>query len=163
PQVQAIVRSFELLREQAPSRPEAQAVFDTFVRPAYPNADFGLFANVLTRWGRMIHAPAGGARVRPFPQSLLQQLLTAFRLFQGPPDDGAMQDIGVFSKIMQDVEAVYLSVDSVSRFREILNFLSNVAESGYDSSTAEVLQRPDAVTVSTVHKMKGLEFPVVCI
>jgi DNA helicase II / ATP-dependent DNA helicase PcrA len=72
-----------------------------------------------------------------------------------------MQDIGLFSRMMQDVETVYLSIDTASRFQEILNFLQNVAESGYDTSTDDVLRRPDAVTVSTVHKMKGLEFLVV--
>ena len=53
------------------------------------------------------------------------------------------------------------SVSSAQRFQEILNFLANVADSGYDTSTDEVLRRPDTVTVSTVHKVKGLEFPVV--
>ena len=72
-----------------------------------------------------------------------------------------MHDIGVFSRIIQDVEAVYLSIDSSRRFKDILNFLHNVAESGYDSSTTEILHRPDSVTVSTIHKIKGLEFPVV--
>jgi DNA helicase-2/ATP-dependent DNA helicase PcrA len=74
-----------------------------------------------------------------------------------------MEDLGVFSRILQDVETVYLSVDTRGRFQEVLNFLNNIAETGYDSSTQDVLLRPDAVTVSTVHKMKGLEFPVVFI
>src|SRR5262249_40409825 len=38
-----------------------------------------------------------------------------------------------------------------------------VAADGYDTSSTELVLRPDAVTVSTVHKMKGLEFPVVFI
>jgi DNA helicase-2/ATP-dependent DNA helicase PcrA len=72
-----------------------------------------------------------------------------------------MLDLGMFSRVIQDVESVYLSVDSAGRFRELLNFLANVADRGYSPGTDEVLRRPDAVTVSTVHKMKGLEFPVV--
>lgn len=63
--------------------------------------------------------------------------------------------------MIQDVETVYLSIDSAERFQDILNFIQNVAEVGYESSTEDVLRRPDAVTVSTVHKAKGLEFPVV--
>ena len=47
------------------------------------------------------------------------------------------------------------------RFFEVLNFLQNAADTGYDVSTDDILQRPDTVTVSTVHKMKGLEFPCV--
>ena len=60
-----------------------------------------------------------------------------------------------------DVETVYMSVDSKGRFSELLNFLSNAAETGYDVSTDDLIQRPDAVTIATVHKMKGLEFPCV--
>ena len=62
-----------------------------------------------------------------------------------------------------DVETVYLSVDSHQRFSQVLNFLQNAADTGYDVSTDDLIQRPDAVTVSTVHKMKGLEFPCVFI
>ena len=72
-----------------------------------------------------------------------------------------MLDLGMFSRIMQDVESVYVSVDSERRFSDILNFLSNVADAGYSAGTDEVLPRPDVVTVSTVHKVKGLEYPVV--
>lgn len=72
-----------------------------------------------------------------------------------------MLDLGMFSQIMQDVESVYLSIDSRQRFDSILNFLSNVAESGYSAGQDEILRSPDEVTVSTIHKAKGLEFPVV--
>ncbi len=77
-----------------------------------------------------------------------------------PPDAGVMADLGVFSRILQDAETVYVSIDSSRRFTELLNFLQNVAEDGYDLQT-ELMARPDAVTVATVHKMKGLEFPAV--
>ena len=73
------------------------------------------------------------------------------------------QDLGVFSKIILDIEKVYVSIDSPVRYREILNFLSNVAETGYDVSTLDIVAKPDAVTISTIHKMKGLEYPVVFI
>jgi len=61
------------------------------------------------------------------------------------------------------VEKVFVSIDSRARFQSMLNFLSNIAESGYDSSQVELMNRPNAVTVSTIHKMKGLEYPVVFI
>ena len=56
---------------------------------------------------------------------------------------------------------MFPSVDSTPRFNSILNFLNQVAESGYNTSSSHILQRPDAITVTTVHQMKGLEFPVV--
>jgi DNA helicase-2/ATP-dependent DNA helicase PcrA len=115
----------------------------------------------MSEWGRLIHTPPGGTRRRVYPQRLLQDLLNAFALPETNLDDGMLHDIGVFSRILQDVETVYLSIDSARRFDELLNFLQNVAQTGYDAATDDILRRPDAVTVATVHKVKGLEFPVV--
>jgi len=160
-QVQVLRDTFELLRDASPTRTQAQTHFNDHILLAFPNGDFKTFAQVLTTWGRQIHLPVSGPRRRVYPQQLVHDLLEAFNIADTNFDDGVMQDIGIFSRMMQDVETVYLSIDSTGRFHEILNFLQNVAETGYDTSTADVLRRPDAVTVSTVHKMKGLEFPVV--
>ena len=161
PQVGVLRATFELLRDGTPSRWSASEHFDEIVVPHFPKADFNSFAGVLTDWGRRIHAPLGGARQRLFPQQLVHELLDAFGIRDAGLPEEIMLDLGMFSRIMQDVESVYVSVDSDRRFSEILNFLSNVAESGYSAGTDEVLLRPDAVTVSTVHKVKGLEYPVV--
>jgi DNA helicase-2/ATP-dependent DNA helicase PcrA len=160
-QVQVMRETFELLRDRSPTRAEAQPHFDSRVLPAFANANFNAFGQVLAKWGRDIHLPQGGPRRRVYPQQLVHDLLESFQLAETRFDDGVMQDIGIFSRIIQDVETVYLSIDSAQRFQEILNFLQNVADTGYDTSTTGVLRRPDAVTISTVHKMKGLEFPVV--
>jgi DNA helicase-2/ATP-dependent DNA helicase PcrA len=161
PQVFALRESFELLRAGSPTRVEARARFDQVVVPAYPHASFNEFVRVLSYWGQLIHAPIGGPRRRVYPQQLVHDLLGAFRLAHTALPDGVLREIGLFSRMLQDVEAVYMSIDSTQRFRDILNFLQNVAETGYDISTDDLLRRPDAVTVSTVHKAKGLEFPVV--
>lgn len=161
PQVAVLRGAFGMLRNGTPDRNTAQSFFNTRIVPAYPNADFTRFASVLSEWGRRIHRPPDGPRIRLYPQGLVHELLAALGLPRTNFDPGTMQDIGIFSRIMQDVESVYLSIDSDRRFSEILNFLENVAENGYDTETGEVLLRPDVVTVSTVHKMKGLEFPVV--
>ena len=161
PHVAVLRETFELLRDGNPSRADCQALFNSQIRPLFPRARFNDFAQYMAEWGRRIHTPQGGARRRVYPQQLLQDVLFAFGLPETDLDDGMMHDIGVFSRILQDVETVYLSVDSVTRFREVLNFLQNVAETGYDAATSDILRRPDAVTVATIHKVKGLEFPVV--
>ena len=161
PQVNVLRETFELLRDGTPSRWSAREHFDDIVVAHFPRADFDSLTAVLSDWGRRIHAPVGGARQRLLPQRLVHELLDAFRIRDSELSEEIMLDLGMFSRIMQDVESVYVSVDSDRRFSEILNFLSNVAESGYSAGTDEVLRRPDAVTVSTVHKVKGLEFPVV--
>ena len=163
PQVEALRETFELLRHGQPSRPQVQEHFGRVVAARFPSADFDQLTAVLTDWGRRIHTPAGGVRQRLYPQILVHELLSAFGIRGNELPEEVMLDLGMFSRIIQDVESVYLSVDSVGRFRELLNFLANVADRGYSPGTDEVLRRPDAVTVSTVHKMKGLEFPVVFI
>ncbi len=163
PHVAVLRDTFELLRAGNPSRGDARAHFDNNVVPLFPRARFDDFARVLAEWGRLIHTPPGGTRRRVYPQLLLQDLLNSFALPETHFDDGMMHDLGVFSRILQDVETVYLSIDSARRFEELLNFLQNVAENGYDAATEDILRRPDAVTVATVHKVKGLEFPVVFI
>ena len=161
PQTDVLRRTFELLRNGNPSRDDVEQHYADYVLPVFPNSDVESLFATLADWGRRIHAPVGGVRQRLYPQQLVHSLLDAFSIADSGLHETEWQDIGVFSRIMQDVESVYLSIDSSERFREILNFLGNVADSGYDASVVDVLQRPDAVTVSTVHKMKGLEFPVV--
>ncbi len=163
PHVQLLRSAFDLFRDGQPDRDAVRTFFDDEVVLIFPHADFNLLTNVFTTWGRDIHAPVktGSPRRRIYPQNLVFDLLEAFGVSQTSLDDAILQDIGVFSRIIQDVEAVYPSVDSTGRFNSILNFLSVVAEAGYDTSSSDIVQRPDAVTVATVHKMKGLEFPVV--
>jgi DNA helicase-2/ATP-dependent DNA helicase PcrA len=162
PQVSVLRDTFELLRDRSPDRNAARSHFDNVVLPVFPNAVFDDFASVLADWGRQIHTPvAAGARRRVYPQRLVHELLNAFGITRTAFDAGIMQDIGAFSRMLQDVEAVYMSIDSTGRFQSILNFMQNIAEAGYNTGTDDVLRRPDAVTVSTVHKVKGLEFPVV--
>ncbi|MDE0665978.1 MAG: ATP-dependent DNA helicase [Acidimicrobiaceae bacterium] len=161
PQVEVLRTTFELLGEGSPDRPTALAHFNDAVVPLFPHADFGQFAAVLADWGRRIHAPMGGVRQRLYPQALVHELLDAFGVRKADLPEEVMLDLGMFSRIMQDVESVYMSVDSQQRFVEVLRFLRHVADTGYSAGTDEVLRRPDAVTVSTVHKMKGLEFPAV--
>ncbi|HEU0142198.1 MAG TPA: ATP-dependent DNA helicase [Bryobacteraceae bacterium] len=163
PQVQLLRAAFELLRNGQPDRNIVRQFFDQQVTPLFPRTDFNDLTGLFATWGRDIHAPTdrGVPRRRIYPQKLVFDLLNTFDVANTPLDDAILQDIGVFSRIIQDVEAVYPSVDSTMRFTSILNFLNVVAEDGYDTSSSDIVQRPDAVTVSTVHKMKGLEFPVV--
>lgn len=163
PQVAVMRSAFELLRAGTPDRTRLSDFYSSEVQPAFPSANFAKLAKVFASWGRMIHAPVtpGQSRRRVYPQNFVFELLEAFGLAQSNFDDAIVQDLGVFSQIIQDVETVFPSVDSTGRFNSILNFLSVVAEKGYDTSSSEILNRPNAVTVSTVHKMKGLEFPVV--
>ncbi len=161
PQTAVLRSTFELLRSTPLERSTVEQHFNSHVLPAYPNAEFNALVQVLTDWSRRINRPEGSTRIRLYPQQLVYELLKALNVAQTNFNDETMRDIGLFSRMIQDVETVYMSVDSRQRFADVLNFLQNAADTGYDVSTDDVIQRPDAVTVSTVHKMKGLEFPCV--
>ncbi len=161
PQVAALRSTFELLRNASPDRNTVQQHFNRVVLPAFRDGDFDALVRVLTGWGQKIHRPHGSTRIRLYPQQLVYDLLEAFNIARTDFASDVMRDIGLFSRMILDTETVYMSVDSRSRFSELLNFLSNAAETGYDVSTDDLIQRPDAVAVATVHKTKGLEFPCV--
>ncbi len=163
PQIAVLRDTFELLRNAPLERTILHDFYCNEVLPAYPHAVFTELVRVLADWSRRIHIPQGATRIRLYPQQLVYDLLEAFNVAQSSFGEDVMRDIGLFSRMIMDVETVYMSIDSSRRFSEMLNFLRNVAESGYNVSTDDLIQRPDAVTVSTVHKMKGLEFPCVFI
>lgn len=152
-----------LLRSPGISRNDATAFFQSNILPVFPNADLNKFLNILSDWNNQIHRPQGGARRKVYPQMLVHELLEAFNISttQFTNREQVMRDLGVFSGIILDIEKVFVSIDSSYRYQTILNFLQNVAETGYDTSEVELMSRPDAVTISTVHKMKGLEYPVI--
>lgn len=153
--------TFELLRNPTLDRARLVQHFNSSIRRDFPNANLGEATVVLARWQRLIHQPISAGRRKIAPQQLLYDLLTAFHVKDTDFDEVQMQILGVFSKIMEDVESVYFSIDTTERFREILNYLNVLAEEGYDISPDEILQRPNAILVSTIHKAKGLEFPAV--
>lgn len=154
-----------LLRNPGYSRKDAINFFNFNVLPIFPNADLNRFLEVLADWNTQIHRPMGGARRKVYPQSLVHELIEAFNVSTTVFNnhEQLMRDLGVFSGIILDVEKVFVSIDTSARYQSVLNFLENVAESGYDTTQVELMSRPDAVTISTVHKVKGLEFPVIFI
>lgn len=165
PHTQVIRDAMELLRDAGVPRSIVTTFFNDSVLPVFPNADLNEFISIITDWNNQIHRPIGGARRKVYPQKLVHELLAAFRVATTPfeNEDQVMRDLGVFSSIILDVEKVFISIDTSGRYQTILNFLQKVAESGYNTTDVELMTRPDAVTISTVHKMKGLEFPVVFI
>ena len=155
--------AMELLRDGSPDRGAVRGFIRDRVQHLFPGVRERDVADAYARWGRQIHTPIAVERRRVYPQQLLHELLAAFGGSEMQPDEGAMADIGVLSRVLQDVETAYVSIDTVRRFQGILNFMQNIAEAGYQSATDAAVRRPDAVTVSTVHKAKGLEYPVVFI
>lgn len=96
---------------------------------------------------------------KSIPAEFLHQLVDALNL-RMVRDETALRDLGLFSDIIKDVEQTYVSIDSEWRYREMLNFLQNIAQN-YELDSVDYISKVDAVNVSTIHKVKGLEYPVV--
>ena len=163
PQVAVLREAMALLRNESPDRDTVLRFVHERVQPVFPGVRPTAATELYADWGRRIHTPVDVERRRVFPQQLLHDLLAACDFSRSDLDDGVAADIGVLSRLLQDVETVYVSIDTAQRFGGILNFMQNIAESGYQTATDGAVRRPDAVTVSTVHKAKGLEYPVVFI
>jgi DNA helicase-2/ATP-dependent DNA helicase PcrA len=141
--------SMGLLRSPGYPRREAIAFFNANILPVFQNADLNRFLEILADWNNQIHRPIGGARRKVYPQLLVHELIEAFNVattgFHN--HEQVMRDLGVFSGIILDVEKVFVSIDTGQRYQSVLNFLENVAESGYDTTQVELMSRPDAVAL----------------
>lgn len=160
PYAQCILEIMELLRDgKQLNRIIAEKCFNDSVLPVFPTADKNKFFRVIQEWYGNIYTPTSAARRKVYPQNLLHQLADALML-RDLSDDTALRDLGLFSDIIKDIEQTYVSIDSEWRYREMLNFLQNIAQD-YELESLDYISRADAVNVSTIHKVKGLEFPVV--
>src|SRR5690606_12728739 len=116
--------TFELLRENNLDRNVLYEFYNREILTSFPNAEFNNVSKVLSDWQRDIHQP-GRRKVKP--QQLLHDILEAFNISHTEFEEIEMHAIGQFSKIMNDVESVYFSIDTTSRFTSILNFLNYLA------------------------------------
>ena len=160
PYAQCILEIMELLREgTGVKRTDAEKCFDELVLPIFPDADKNKYFKVLQEWYSNIYASASSVRRKVYPQNFLHQLADALNI-RTLEDETALRDLGLFSDIIKDVEQTYVSIDSEWRYREMLNFLQNIAKN-YELDSVDYISKVDAVNVSTIHKVKGLEYPVV--
>lgn len=160
PYAQCILKIMELLRDKKEiNRNVVNACFVRDVLPVFPSADKEKFFRTLQNWFNNIYTPTNEKRRKVYPQKFLHELADVLMLRE-IEDETALRDLGLFSDIIKDVEQTYVSIDSEWRYREMLNFLQNIAKN-YELESMEHFYKMDAVSVSTIHKVKGLEFPVV--
>ena len=99
-------------------------------------------------------------------QRVFLDYLAAIRLREDRVLDGRGElvyyNLGKFSQLISDYEAIHFKTDPDSKYRSFVDFLTYQApdvypEGGQDAAYAI----PDAVQIMTVHQSKGREFPVV--
>lgn len=161
PYAQCILNTMELLRNSTTDRIIATRLFETEIIKSFPKANKQKYLSVLQKWNHEIHAPIeGSSRRKVYPQKFFHDLLDSL-MIRNMDDEIALRDLGLFSKIILDVEQTYTSIDSSFRYCEMLNFFQNIAKSSYELDSFDYITKDNAVNISTIHKVKGLEFPVV--
>jgi len=161
PYAQCILEIMELLRDETTDRAAAENLFNNQVLPSFPNADKAKYFMVLQHWHHEIHAPIESGRRKVYPQRFLHDISDALMLRSIDGDETPLRDLGLFSKIILDVERTYVSIDDVYRYREMLEFFRNIAVATYELESIDYIAKDNAVNISTIHKVKGLEYPVV--
>lgn len=71
-------------------------------------------------------------------------------------------NLGKFSQLISDFEAIYFQSDPVEKYSSFANFLQYQADEAYPEGWQEnQYANPDAVRIMTVHQAKGMQWPVV--
>jgi DNA helicase-2/ATP-dependent DNA helicase PcrA len=99
---------------------------------------------------------------RFYPQNVYHQILQAMGMDDDTFNEGQLYDFGRFSKLILDFETVNEWVD-IQRLRSFVFFLNGYAESRIDIGGLDDPTKLNTVTIQSIHKAKGLEYPVVFI
>ncbi|HDY89176.1 MAG TPA: PD-(D/E)XK nuclease family protein, partial [bacterium] len=99
---------------------------------------------------------------RFYPQHIYQQILHAMGVEEDLFNEGQLYDFGRFSQLILDFETVNEWV-SKNRLKSFVYFLNGYASSRIDIGGLDDPTRLNTVTIQSIHKAKGLEYPVVFI
>jgi len=84
----------------------------------------------------------------------------------GQPGRGELvfYQLGKFSQVISDFEQIYFNSSPKAKYESFVKWLEHQAPDYYAESDADVgYAAPDAVTLSTVHQAKGMQWPAVFI
>ncbi|WP_345853858.1 ATP-dependent DNA helicase [Shewanella algae] len=71
-------------------------------------------------------------------------------------------NMGMFSQVIEDFEVIHFRDDQEDKLKNFLNFLTYSAKDYYPEGWLnKSVTAPNAVTITTIHQAKGLEWPVV--
>ncbi len=165
PEIQAIVGIFQYVTGQIDSRTLRQLFDDARLVPtvgkwssAIGVLDKGRDFDRGERWGVYNI------------QRLYLEFLEALELREETvPGDPAraelvLYQLGKFSQAISDFEAIYFDTDPAQKYKSFTDWLTHPdqAPSYYADSDADVgYASPDAVTISTVHQAKGMQWPAI--
>ncbi|GAA1117243.1 hypothetical protein GCM10009642_63990 [Nocardiopsis metallicus] len=94
----------------------------------------------------------------------LEKLTLREETVPGPEGRGELvyYQLGKFSQVISDFEQIYFTTEPAEKYQSFVSWLTHQAPGYYAESNADVgYAAPDAVTLSTVHQAKGMQWPVV--
>jgi DNA helicase-2/ATP-dependent DNA helicase PcrA len=75
-----------------------------------------------------------------------------------------LANLGVVSQLLGDFEGVHHRTAAAPKYARLVDFLENAAKDQYAEALLDSpLASPDAVRIMTIHKAKGLQWPVVAV
>lgn len=165
PEIQAVVGIFEYMARRIPAIDLRQRWEDARLLPdgaswneAMAVLDEGRDFDRGERWGVYNI------------QRLYLEFLAALRLREetvpGDPvrAELVLYQLGKFSQAISDFEAIYFNTSPEEKYEAFAGWLEHQAPDYYADSDADVgYATPDAVTLSTVHQAKGMQWPAVFI
>lgn len=110
------------------------------------------------------------SKIKHYPDFNLQRIYHDFLKRAAIVEDGRPQteiilyNLGKFSQVIDDYESINFTRKPKSKLSGFCNFLKYTAEDYYPEGVlGNILVKPDAVPIMTIHQSKGLEFAAVFI
>ena len=97
---------------------------------------------------------------RFYPQNIYLRVLQAMGMDKDVFDEGQLYDFGRFSQLILDFETVNEWIN-LRRLRSFVDFLNGYAASKIDIGGLDDPTKLNTVTIQSLHKAKGLEYPAV--
>lgn len=99
---------------------------------------------------------------RFYPQDIYYKILNSMGVENEIFDDGDLYDFGRFSELILDFETVNEWIN-LNRLKSFVFYLNGYAETKIDFGGLDDPTKLNTVTIQSIHKSKGLEYPAVFI
>ncbi|WP_210481537.1 ATP-dependent DNA helicase [Naasia sp. SYSU D00948] len=165
PEVKALVGLFRYMQKEI-SASELKALFES--ADLLPRSDlFPRAVGLLDRGADFTAGERWGAyNIQRLYLNVLEALDIREETIPGEPARAelVMYQLGKFSQVISDFEAIYFASNPKSKYRSFLGFLTKQAPTYYEEADEDSgFATPNAVTITTVHRSKGMQWPAVFI
>ena len=165
PEIQAVVKAFSYLTGEIPSTELERAWTEAELIPA--DADWAAAIRVLDAGGDFTQGARWGQyNIQRVYLDLLEALGIREDTLPGTSERAelAFYQLGKFSQVISDFEEIHFSSSPREKYDAFCKWLQYQAPGYYADGDAEVgYAAPNAVTISTVHQAKGMQWPAVFI